>query len=344
MNRVAVTLCAACLLLLSSAAPPDNRGTAGAGRFFTTNEDFVEGLWPELNLRDPKEVFRFVFANLRDEVNVYPTENYYYFQFAAQGRFIKGNVALFAHGRDRGELSFSYDEASSGGGDDTEGAVVHEGALGAADGVSVKRVTPFRYAVTFEGRTVFFNLNQVEQRMPAGIRLTRDEVFVGQSFDESGVRFLLVFDRRMKHLFWVLNDEGDAPEPLTPLTRDIYIGGRTGFAFYSDTENARKILIGVSEEEVRKNSWYDGPFDQLPDNYIASGEVEVKKYLEAAYPYAKGKMDKFGVSLEDAESRVAVCSYLRYGDTSELKELVEEASKRAAGKRTSEFYCELTGL
>jgi len=35
-----------------------------------------------------------------------------------------------------------------------------------------------------------------------------------------------------------------------------------------------------------QNNWYDGPFDQMPDNYVYLGQIEVQKYLEACYPRA----------------------------------------------------------
>ena len=45
-------------------------------------------------LDDPKEVFARVFEQLESEVIVYPTENYYYFSFFANGRKYSGNLRL----------------------------------------------------------------------------------------------------------------------------------------------------------------------------------------------------------------------------------------------------------
>lgn len=345
MKRVHTKLCAACILLLSLSVLLKINGTvddgANASGLFSTNEDFINALESKVDLSNPKEVFRLVFASLRNEVSVYPTENYYYFEFVTKGKLIKGNIGLFANNRDKGELNFGYEEAPAY--NDVKEEIVGEATLSAQDGVKVKTLTPFRYAVTFQEKTVIFNLNQIEQKLPERIHLTQDEVFVGHSFDESGLKFLLVFNRKLNHLFWVLNDEKAMPETLTALTDEISIGSRTAFAFYNDNANARKILIGVSKDEVKKNSWYDGPFDQLPDNYIATDQIEVKKYMEAAYPYAKGEIDKFGISLVNPESRIAISSYLEYRNTSDLKEMIEAAKKKTS-KHTSEFYCEITGI
>jgi hypothetical protein len=345
MKKAQTKLCAACILLLSLSflVKMNRAGDAGANasKLFSTHEDFVYALGAKIDLSNPKEVFRFVFFNLRNEVTVYPTENYYYFEFFAEGKSIKGNIGLFASIRDRGQLNFGYEESTAF--YDAKDIVVGESTFDETDGVEVKKLTPFRYAVTYQGKMVVFNLNQVEQKMAKRMRLAQGEVFVGQSFDESGLKFLLIFNQKCNHFFWLLNDDETISESFTTLTDNISIGNRTAFAFYDDKENNRKILIGVSADEVKRNSWYDGPFDQLPDNYIATGQVEVKKYMEAAYPYAKGKIDKFGISLVEPDNRLAICSYLEYSDTSELSEMIS-AAKRKTGKHAPDFYCEITGI
>ena len=61
-----------------------------------TNEKYIDGLYnQDLNVSDEKEVFSFVFENLDNEVTVYPTENYYYFKFNAQGKIFGGSLTLF---------------------------------------------------------------------------------------------------------------------------------------------------------------------------------------------------------------------------------------------------------
>ncbi|MEK7640842.1 MAG: hypothetical protein AAB389_02500 [Patescibacteria group bacterium] len=48
------------------------------------HQDLIEGSYPEIgeveiNLNNIDEVFQFVFSSLRDQIKVYPSENYYYF-------------------------------------------------------------------------------------------------------------------------------------------------------------------------------------------------------------------------------------------------------------------------
>lgn len=334
----------AALLLISLIALVVIGGTTTAekngSRMFSTNESFINALETKIALSNPKEVFRYVFANLQDEVMIYPTENHYYFEFSVRGKVVKGNIEISAARRDEGGIIIAYDEvnAFSEAPNNLSGATV----LSTQDGIEVRKITPFRYEVIFQGKAVAFNLKQIEQRLPERIRLTPDEVFVGHIFDESGLKFFLVFNQKHKHFFWFLDDDDGMLETLSSLNDEILIGNRSAFAFYDDKANARKILIGVSKTEVEKNSWYDGPFDQLPDNYIATGQIEVKKYMEAAYSYAKGKINKFGIFLDEPESRVAITSYSFYSDIDELRQLVNEA-KKSEDRDKSKFYCLITG-
>lgn len=305
----------------------------------STNENFINGMKSEIDTKNPKQVFQAVFANLDDEVTIYPSENYYYFELPIQGKFLKGNIGFSVDFRERGELTFGYDEVRAFKEDDSDTGGV--GIFSEKDGVELKKVNPFKYTVTFQEKTVTFNLNQLEQKLDENIRLAKDEVFVGRSFDESGLKFFLIFNQKHNHFMWLLDEEKNFPETLSKINDEILIGNRTAFAFYNDVENNRKILIGVSQTEQGKNSWYDGPFDQLPDNYIASDKVQIQKYIEAAYPYTKGNINKFGIYLDDEGSRVAIAPYLAYTKTNDLIRLISGAKKNA-GNDKSLFYCEIT--
>lgn len=305
-----------------------------ASRSFATNENFINALQLKIDLSNPRDVFRYVIGNLPDEVTIYPTENHYYFEFSAQGQTVKGNIEISAARRDKGEIIFAYDEVNAF--PDAPNVVSGAVVLSAREGVEVRRVTPFRYELVFQGKTVAFKLNQLEQKLPARIRLAPDEIFVGHIFDESGLKFFLVNNEKLHHLFWLLDDEDNMPETLTLINDEILVGNRSAFAFYDDQINGRRILIGVSDNELQKNSWYDGPFDQLPDNYIASGQVQVKKYMEAAYPYSKGNIDNFGIFLDDPEGRLAITSYRFYAKVEELTHLISSAKQSSRDK--SEFY------
>lgn len=305
----------------------------------STNENFINGMKSEIDTKNPKQVFQAVFANLENEVTIYPSENYYYFEFPIQGKLLKGNIGFTVDFRERGEITFGYDEVRAFKEDTSDNGGV--GIFSTKDGVELKKINPFKYAVTYQGKTVNFNLNQLEQKLDEKIRLTKDEVFVGRTFDESGLKFYLIFNQKHHHFMWLLNEEENLPETFTQINQELSIGNRTAFAFYNDAENNRKILIGVSKNEQEKNTWYDGPFDQLPDNYIITDQVQLKNYIEAAYPYTKDKINKFGIYLDDEGSRVAIAPYLAYSKSNDLIRMISRAKKSAENDK-SLFYCEIT--
>ena len=107
------------------------------------------------------------------------------------------------------------------------------------------------------------------------------------------------------------------PEKLTqsPTSERIFIGQRTGFAFYQDGKIARKILIGVFAQNAETNNYFDGPFDQLPDNFIKGDEF--RDLIVSASPDLKGKIDRFGLYAE-GDRRYAIVPYLFYKTIQDL--------------------------
>ena len=120
---------------------------------------------------------------------------------------------------------------------------------------------------------------------------------------------------------YVLNENENVPEDFVKLSEDVVVGRRTGFGFFLDTRNSRKILIGVNGRSIERNNYYDGPFDQLPDNYAES--TNISKYIEEAYPYTRGNIDKFGGYKNQKGSRVVISPYIVYYREEELVDLVE---------------------
>jgi hypothetical protein len=131
------------------------------------------------------------------------------------------------------------------------------------------------------------------------------------------MRFFLIFNRKLKLFHYVLDETIAIADQLIPIpgSERILIGKRTGFAYYRDDKIERKILIGVFEGNSRVNNYYDGPFDQLPDNFI-EGEI-LRHAILAVDPSLKGKIDRFGGSADGAE-RFMISPYLAYQKTDEL--------------------------
>jgi len=298
---------------------------------FLTNEKFIDSLYMEMDLNDADEVFRYVFSNLDDEIFIYPTENYYYFTFPANGKTIWGSFHLPAYSLDEGFLSFGYVDK----GNDVNEPPIYGGSVDfySGDNMEIKKIDDFAYSITIEEQTKIFRLNQQDLNPPVNALLTDDEIFIEPTFDESGLRFFLIFNNSTKQIYWVLNEDGYVPETFTSYD-EIEFGDRTGFAFYPDYANNRKILVGIYGPNVMANNWYDGPFDQLLDNYVYLGQVEIKKYMEESYPSAVGRLDDYGNYL-DNETRLAIGTYSIYFYKDELVDVIYSCED---SETDSEFY------
>jgi hypothetical protein len=171
--------------------------------------------------------------------------------------------------------------------------------------------------VSHGGKSVTFELNDLSNvRPPPGV-FGPDEVFLGPIFDESATRFFLVFNRRLKLFHYVLDETVEVADQFVraDATDRILIGKRTGFAYYRDHKLDRKILIGVFEANSRVNNYFDGPFDQLPDNFI-EGEA-LREAILAVEPKLAGKIDRFGISPGGAD-RYMIGPYRHYRGEDEL--------------------------
>lgn len=305
-----------------------------------TNESFIQGCRNALDLECPKDVFRYVFLRLPRKVVVYPTENYYYFEFPVNGQIVRGSVTLGIRQRDKGEIGFGYwvrQNQLIGPARNPAGVRL---SFCSKDGVVVKKTGKLRYAVTFEEHTVRFLLHDAGNHPPCKAKLRADEVYVGPCFDESGLQFFLIFNKTKNCFHWVLNEDVTVCDKMVPVSQDVVMGERTDYGFYLDRSHHRKILIGVEGLNALENNWYDGPFDQLPDNYIHAGQVEIKKYLEAAFPHLRSEIDQYGYLLRQPEQRAAITPYLHYFVPEDLVKLVNHC--RSVSQSESDFFACIT--
>lgn len=281
-----------------------------------TNQSYIE----EVNLRtmmpqaDIKQMFALVFSSLPERVTVYPTENYYYFYFHHNGVRHGGNIRLDPEGRDQGKLNFAWFAELS---EWTPRNQVNFAVLGNAEGVKVEKVEQLLYRVTHAGKSVLFALNDLSGAKPPSEALGPDDKFIGPIFDESGVRFFLVFNARLKLFHYLLDETVPVADELVPAAKSerILIGRRTGFAFFRDHKLPRKILVGVFGVNSDVNNYFDGPFDQLPDNFIKGDEL--REAIIASDPSQKGRIDRYGNS-PDGNSRFMIAPYLYYSTEQDL--------------------------
>jgi hypothetical protein len=277
-----------------------------------------------LAVDDPLAVFAFVLNSLPDRVKVYPTENYYYFSFIHNGTPYGGNIRIEMDEGDKVSLHFGYYETEGEWRLETPRKHV---VFGASQGVTLEKVERLVYRVSYGGKSVVFALNDLSEVKPPAGAMAPGEKFIGPIFDDSGIRFFLVYNSKLKIFLYILDETVKVAEELFPYQRTdrILVGKRTGFAYYRDHKLDRKILIGVLDTNVRLNNYFDGPFDQLPDNFI-EGEILRDAILEVQ-PNLKGKIDRFGRA-PDGEVRFSIVPYLQYFELSELDAFHKCASRK----------------
>jgi hypothetical protein len=305
-----------------------------------SNEQLIQGLFSTLDLSSTDSVFAFVFNSLADNVNVYPTENYYYLFFYSLGKKIRAVIHLPVDDIENGIIHFSYVEDIDLIKTKNLDAfnIKGEKTYGKDQGIQVNKLTDFKYKVTYQHKTVVFNLNDIGIKRPVNTLLRQSEVFVGPSFDESGIAFHLIFNKKNDHLYWLLNDDILVTDTLIHFYKNIYIGNRTDFAFYYEKETNRKILIGAKGSNVVNNTWYDGPFDQMPDNYVKINSVHVKTYLEMRYPEYKDQIDMYG-KFTSKKGRIPVANYSVYFSLDYLKNMVDQCIENHSTDTSSFYKC-----
>lgn len=272
------------------------------------NETWIEAQQRGLDVSDVRAVFDFVFGQLPDTVDVWPTENYYYFMFTANGRDYSGNLRLHPEDREAGLIHFAiFDTADP--------SRFGHALLGEDDGVTVRRRGALIYEVSSGRQSVTFRLNAIDQTDPGAPLIVENETFVGRSFDESGLIFLLVFNEAANRFLWVLDRDQPASVPFAAMAPDLEVHVPSGFVFWRSPGEERRLLVGVDADQTARNTYFDGPFDQLPDNWLA--ETQFREFAERWQPALAGRMNARG-EFAGGEGRLAVTPYMQYEQLSEV--------------------------
>jgi hypothetical protein len=278
---------------------------------------------------DPVAVFRAVFRQLPDDVQVGPTENYVYWRMAVDGRELNGNIRLAVDGLPRGEISFAYGEPTEFL-DDAERSdrLAVARTFSKADEVRVDAVDAFTVRVGHEEKTVVFHLNRLAQELPDGFPLAPAETFLQRTEDESGLRFFLLFNEVENYFFWVLDESTPVPDHFRTLAPDVVSGRRTGFVFWiQEPLGGRKVLASVRSASLQRNDPYDGPFDQLADTFVQGDGL--RPYFERAMPWLRGRVDAWGHISGDAKPRrVALTTHGTHDRTAEALALIDDARRQ----------------
>src|SRR5262249_29627386 len=297
-----------------------------------TNQAYLEEVMrtTTLSINDPIAVFAFVLGSLPDRVKVYPTENYYYFTFVHNGKRYAGNIRLDASNRDEGKVIFAYYEDLS---EWREQSPVIHIVLDASQGAKGEKLERLVYRVADGQKSVVFQLNDLSQVQPPATAIRPNEKYLRPIFDESGLRLFLVYNAKMQVFRYSLDETVKVADELVPSRRTnrLLIGKRTDFAFYQDHRLDRKIMVGAYEGNIRANNYFDGPFDQLPDNFI-EGET-LRDIILTLEPGLKGQIDRFG-GAPDGSVRYMIAPYLPYRSEDDLYVFHRCASSKKSSDAT----------
>ena len=262
-----------------------------------TNEAYVNEVTTrtqKLAIDDPMAVFAYVLGSLPDRVKVYPTENHYYFSFDLNGTRYAGNIkidALPARARQGRILLLRRSRELA-----ARTARRPRLTLDASRGVTVEKIDPLAYRLTYRNKSVIFALNDLSQVKPPAAALAPDDQFIGPVFDEFGGAVLPGVQQPSSNYFTTFSTKRSQPAdvfvPAPVGNGRILIGKRTGFAVYRDQHRDRKILIGVFHDNVVANNYLDGPFDQMPDNFIEGDTF--RQAILAVAPDLKGQINRYG--------------------------------------------------
>jgi hypothetical protein len=284
----------------------------------------------EVDLSAPAKTFRQVLDAIGDEVTIYPTENYLYFRFDTGEDRIRGSLRLPPSGRDERVVYFAYYTFRLRSGDSEFN--VRSVKLGQADGLELERIDGLTYLLRFGSEDLLIHLNKLVQKPPPADHLRPGEVWIQNTRDESGINFSLIFDNHKKEFRWILDERKPNQTNFSWLRLgriiplgELVVDYRTGFVFLLDEEyGCRKVLVGVDETNVKKNNYYDGPFDQLALNYVDE-ESRLADFIHQAYPLTKGRIDRFGKYLHRDGARVAISPYVHYSSLSDIVDWVKKA-------------------
>ncbi|MGI9352683.1 MAG: hypothetical protein ACR2O3_14050 [Rhizobiaceae bacterium] len=310
-----VILIAAVLIVLLTSRTAAN--TEGGEPKLTTNQSMIENQMSgkRLQIKNVQDAFQFVFSKLPERVFVYPTENYYYFTFPADGVVYAGNLRLAAQDRDKGIIHFAaFRQANQ---TSKAGEMMYR-PMTAEDGVKVDKLSSFLYRVTYRSKSVEFELNDVSAVKPPDKIITSGEKYLGLAADESGIRFFLFYNEKHKLFAYVLDETVDVLDQFVEIentTGSMLVGERTGFVLYNHHYLDRRVLIGVHGANTIVNNYFDGPADQLPENHIM--EDNLRKAIEDSDPGVKGMLDTFGY-FKNGLGRYLISPYAQYLSLDEL--------------------------
>lgn len=269
--------------------------------------DLVNGKYSNnINFEKDYPVFDYVFKNLPYYSIVYPSYQYYYFQFDYSGKEFAGNLRFTE--ADDGKLAFGYFEKNN------PRANQYFNFLDKENGVFVEKVSNELIKIKYDGNTKRFNFFSLKDTSKE-IKILENEEFISKVVDESGINFYLVYNSEINSFYYFLQKQ-KLFEDLENLGQNLFLGLRTDYVYYLDSENERFLLTGVNKKNINQNNYFDGVFDQIPP------DLNLRDKIYLVYPDTKKNsgLNERWHFIDKKNTRVAIMPYIKYDDLSEILE------------------------
>ncbi len=300
-----------CLVEFNSQSIEQWRGDSGPFESMSNHQLAVDFF-------DASSVLRFVLQSSPETVAVYPSERYYYYRFPLGGRLVSGNIRFVDV--EAGAISVGYFDAFNQA--DLVTAQFHSGH----DGIHISLSDDDRRVeLRLDGLRRIFVLDREAFETPT-FALLEGEQWISGIRDESGYFLHLIYWKPGRSFYYVLNPAKPLPEKWSrggSSKLETWFGDRSRFCFVRHPNTGRLILVGVHRREIMLNTWYDGPFDQVPPR-LPIGDI-----LREAYPYVAdaGGIDEHGNFLNLSGQRVAISPYRDYDSGPALEAELENLIK-----------------
>ena len=268
----------------------------------------------------------YILESLPETLEVFPSENYYYFQIPVCGKIYKGNLrTLFYYGKIK-QVYLVYESYKN--------ISIYELlkdtfeiVLFPSENTKLKtyKLTENLWKIVLNNdRKLNITKFIVYIDPPHRIyNLPSTTKFVFNTIDESGISFSLAYDTTINNFIWFLNDSQLIPISLKKLQNELYIEPISGFVFLKVTDNEiiYYILIGVPVINIIENNWWDGPFDQLNDR---NWNLELRKYVVKSLPELDTLINEYLYYNHSKYGRVAISNYFKYTTIEEIINILEK--------------------
>ncbi len=225
------------------------------------NQTFIQGL------AECGPFEQALFRILPETLVVFPTENYYYFHLGHCGEEFRGNLnfSLFYPEPEVRVVFYTTANLSLQGETFSPRDSTVVKTFTRKNGLRFEKLGEnlYRVRIPVFPKPLLVRFVPIPQSPPPLPDTSRFE-FIFRTMDESGLLFVLTYDRKEQDFVWFLSDTQFVPVPLRQVGDDpIFVHERSGFVFVKT--GPALMLVGVPELNRVQNNWYDGPFDQLND-------------------------------------------------------------------------------